>query len=330
LYIVAALRTVLAIAALWALRRELSGVEIGTLLPYLRAFGWSHVALGLACTAASFLLLGFVELLALRHTDHAAGACVPVRAALGTAFVANALSQSVGVAVLTGAAVRARAYRRYGLDAVAIAQTTAFVAITATVGLLAAGGAALLAAPASVLVADMTIAVHPLGTLLGGIVVAYLAWSIVGRRDSVGFGRWQLSRPSPAMAGSQLVLSTIDWILAGTALFAFMPASPGLTLGVVLGAYMIAQTVAVTSHVPAGAGVFEVIVMALIMGAQPRADRSAVVAALVMFRVIYYLAPLCVAILVASVAELLRSRAGRRDVIARGPSFPPSRTPSAI
>jgi uncharacterized membrane protein YbhN (UPF0104 family) len=304
-FVVPALRVALAIAAFWALRRELSGVDLGTLLSQLRRYGWAHLALGLACMTGSFLILGVVELLALRQSVRSR---VTVQVALITGFVANALSQSIGVALLTGAAVRTRAYARYGLDTIAVAQVTAFVTITATVGLLAAGAVALLSAPAAMTIGETAVTVRPLGMLLAALVVAYLAWSFSMRGDSVGYGRWRLSRPSPGMAVSQMLLSTIDWLLAGTVLFAFMPASPSPTFGLVLGAYMIAQVIAVASHVPAGAGVFDVVVVALLANALPSVDRSGIVAALLLFRVTYYLVPLCGAIVVAAVVELARAK----------------------
>ncbi len=315
-WLVALLRVALGIAAVWALRRELHDVHAGVLVAQVGAFGWAHLALGIACAGGSFLLLGIVELLAVRHADHQAGVRVSVRAALGTGFVANALSQSVGVALLTGAAVRARAYARQGFDAIAVAQVTAFVTITATMGLLAAGAAALLAAKTPIIIGSTTIAVRPLGVLLGCIVLAYLAWSVVGTARSVGRGRWRLVRPSPAMAASQVLLSVLDWLLAGMVLFAFMPSAAGLGVGAVLSAYVIAQTVAVTSHIPAGAGVFEVAVLALV----PSVGRTAVVAALVMFRLVYYVLPLVLAIVAAAVAELSRARGTR----ALGASVPMS------
>ena len=51
------------------------------------------------------------------------------------------------------------------------------------------------------------------------------------------------------------------------------------------GAYVLANTGVIASHVPGGVGVLESIVLSLLPGAS-------VLAALLMFRVIYYLAPL--------------------------------------
>ena len=191
-----AVRVTLVAAALWALRRQLAGVDLGDLVRQLRAYGLPHLGLAVACAAASFLVLGVVELLALRRVTSVGAAAVPRRAALTTAFVANALSQSVGLA-LTGAAVRARSYARHGLDAVAIARVTAFVTLTATLGLLAAGGAALVHGSGPLHVGMAGLAARPLGALLLAIVGVYVAWSASGRgrrgRTRSG-GCWRVRR----------------------------------------------------------------------------------------------------------------------------------------
>jgi len=297
-------RGALLVAACWALRRELAGIRPADLVARLAAYGLPHVALGLACTAASFLVLGAIEVAALRQAAGESSTDVPRRAAMTTAFVANAFSQSIGLALLTGAAVRLRAYVRHGLDAAAVARVTGVVTLTTTLGLVAAGAAALLASTAPLHVQGVALAVRPAGAVLALLVLAYLTWSLVGRGEALGRGRWSLPRPSATLAAAQVGLSALDWLLTGTVLFAFVPAALGVGYWALLRAYMIAQTVGMTSHVPAGAGVLELVMLALLAGAAPAAARAAVVASLVMFRVVYYVMPLVVAVVVAGAAEL--------------------------
>jgi uncharacterized membrane protein YbhN (UPF0104 family) len=57
------------------------------------------------------------------------------------------------------------------------------------------------------------------------------------------------------------------------------------------------------SHIPGGAGVFEVVVLTLVATGSAQ-GHAALVASLVMFRVVYYLLPLMAAALVAVIAEL--------------------------
>ena len=281
-WILVALRCGLAAAAMWAVARELRGVDASALSLEIASLSPAQYVLGASCTVASFLLLGVIEWMALRHGDGPEARRVPLSAALRTGFVANALSQSVGLAVLTGAAVRARAYARYGLTAIDMAQATVFVTITATLGLLAAGAVAVFANGGAVDVGAMSFAAGPTALVLGGMVAAYVVWGASGRGDGIGWRpadgrrphelRWRLPRPTPLLAVCQVSISTLDWLLTGAVLYAFMPHHFGLRLGLVLGAYLVAQVVSVTSHVPAGAGIFELVVIAILLRVDPGAS----------------------------------------------------------
>jgi phosphatidylglycerol lysyltransferase len=105
------------------------------------------------------------------------------------------------------------------------------------------------------------------------------------------------------VALAQLLLSSTDWLLTGTVLFALLPPGAGIAYGELLRVYLIAQTVGVASHIPGGAGVFEVAILALAARGDA-SQRAAIITALVMFRVVYYLLPLLTALVIAAVAEL--------------------------
>jgi phosphatidylglycerol lysyltransferase len=294
------MRLGLLVLAGWALRRELAGVQMDELLRQFGGYGWRHAALALAGTIASFLVLGLIEMLAIRHANTAR---IPRRIVLTTSFVANAFSQSIGLSLLTGAAVRLRAYERRGVDAAAVARISGFVTLTVTLGLVACGAMAFLASSGPLRVLRMTLPVHPLGVVLALVVAAYLAWSLFAVSDQVGRGRWRLRRPRPRAAVMQLLLSSADWLLTGTVLFAVLPSSAGVGYGALLRAYLVAQTAGMVSHVPGGAGVFEAVMLTLLTTGDAQ-QRTTLVAALVMFRAVYYLLPLLAALAMAVVAEL--------------------------
>jgi uncharacterized membrane protein YbhN (UPF0104 family) len=309
------LRVALVGVALLVLRRELDGVALKDLFAGLRSYGLRHIALGLAFTAASFLMLGILELLALRYVGKRAERIIPRRTALATAFVAHAYSQSVGLAILTGTAVRVRSYSRYGLDALDVARLSVFVTVTATLGLLTTGALAFLTTPGRVSLLSFSLSLTPVGILLLLPIMGYVAWGTFGRSDFNGRGRWRIRRPSLGLALEQIGISSVDWVLAGTVLFLLLPPSPPLHVSYsgLLGVYLVAQTAAVLSHVPGGVGVFEAIVLALL--AVPGEGRVAspslaasLAASLFVYRVIYYLLPLCGAIALSGIAELIRSR----------------------
>jgi phosphatidylglycerol lysyltransferase len=217
--------------------------------------------------------------------------------------------KSIGLSVLTGTAVRLRAYARYGADVAEVAQTTASVTLTTTLGLLAAGALALAGVmPATGVIGAI---MRPTAIVCALLVLGYLAWSVSGTRDAVGGSTWHIVRPSPAVAARQIFLSVVDWVLTGTVLFVLVPASSAIAYGSLLRAYMVAQMAGVTSHVPAGAGVFEIVLPSVLAQGAPSTERAGLVAALVMFRIVYYLIPLCGAIAVARSAEVLAPEAAR-------------------
>jgi len=292
----------LALAGL-ALRHELAGASLAELLRGLRSYGVRHVAFGLALTAASFVTLGVVELLALRYAGRGAARLVPPRTALATSFVAHAFSHSAGLALLTGAAVRLRAYGNRGLDAAAVARVSAFVTGAVTLGLLATGAVALLSTEAPVRVRHVAIAVRPIGAVLAALVLAYLAWSALGARSAIGSGRWRVPRPSAGLAVAQVILSMADWLLVGTLLYVLLPTALPLEYPTLLRAFLVAQTAGVASHVPGGVGVFEAVLLTLVATAAPAGGVGTLAASLLMYRVIYYLVPLTVAIVVLVIGE---------------------------
>jgi phosphatidylglycerol lysyltransferase len=156
-----------------------------------------------------------------------------------------------------------------------------------------------------------TLPVRSAGALLALIVLAYLAWSAVASHDHIGKGRWLLRRPSARMALAQVGVSSLDWLITGTVLFAVLPAAAGLEYGPLMRTYLVAQTAGMASHVPGGAGVFEAVMITLAATGAGE-QRAALIAGLVMFRVVYYLLPLMVALVTAGVTELLpRRRAAR-------------------
>src|ERR1019366_7235863 len=119
-----------------ALRRELANVHAASVGQAIADFGWEPIAVAALFAAASFFPFGLFEVLALRDTAEydgcEAASHVSARDAFLTSFVANALSQTIGLAVLTGSAVRLRSYARYRVTGAGVAHISAFVTITAT------------------------------------------------------------------------------------------------------------------------------------------------------------------------------------------------------
>jgi phosphatidylglycerol lysyltransferase len=93
--------------------------------------------------------------------------------------------------------------------------------------------------------------------------------------------------PSFGQALAQIGIATLDLACASAALFVLLPGASAALLPAFILAYALAIIVALVSHVPGGLGVFEAVVIATVP-----VDRTALFAALIAYRVLYYLLPL--------------------------------------
>jgi len=132
----------------------------------------------------------------------------------------------------------------------------------------------------------------------------YAALPLLGRR-SIHIGSWQFSVPTAAQVAAQFALSTADWLLAAAVLWELLPA-PRPSLLMMSGVFVAAQLAGLVSHVPAGAGVFES-TMVLLM--TPSMSAVTLVPVLLMYRVIYYLAPFAVALAILAIDGSYQNRA---------------------
>ncbi|MCC6764733.1 MAG: bifunctional lysylphosphatidylglycerol flippase/synthetase MprF [Deltaproteobacteria bacterium] len=293
-------------AALWVLHHELRAYSYTEVIAALRGLPRSRLALGLACTAASYLLLTGYDALACRYLAHA----LRYRQIALASFVGYAFSHNVGASFLGGGAIRYRLYSSWGLQAGEIATIVAFNGITFWLGFLLLTGGALLFEPAAALSAHTFPAgTEPaIGVVCLGIVAAYVGWSAL-RRTPLRIRAFELRIPPLDLTFVQLTLSTLDWALAASVLYVVLPPSPTLGFPAFLAAFLLAQVAGLASHLPAGLGVFETVIL---VGLAPYLPGPAVLGSLVAYRVIYYLVPLLAAGALLGAHELWRRTVVRR------------------
>jgi phosphatidylglycerol lysyltransferase len=220
-----------------------------------------------------------------------------------TSLLAYAVANNVGFALLSGASVRYRFYSRWGLSAADFSRIVVSYSVTFWLGLLALGGLSLALSPLPALGAvGLTGAAAPIGWALVAVSLGYVVAAGV-RRTPLRLRSFELSLPSARLALVQLLISSADWALAGAIFYVLLP-SRDVPFLIVLGAFLSAQLVGLASHVPGGAGVFEGLMILLL---KPYFDSTQLVPALIVYRVVYYLVPLAVA-LVGLLADELRVR----------------------
>ncbi len=280
-----------------ALHNLLQSVRYTAVIAALYATPSANLALALIATALSYLALTGYDASSLKY----AGATVKRSTVLLTSYVAYALGNSVGLGVLTGGAVRMRLYTEAGLPPAQVAQAIAFNAAAFSLGMTAFGALALLwGAPevASILSAPVVLLRVIAAVLLAGL--GAVLW-LCGRQDHVNvLGRWTLRLPPAALAWRQLAISAADLAASAAALWFLLPHGV-VGLPTFVAFYALAVVVSLISHVPGGLGVFEAIIL---LACGKHAHAEAVLAALVLYRGIYFVLPLVIASALLIVHEL--------------------------
>lgn len=205
-------------------------------------------------------------------------------------FVSYAISNSVGLALLSGSAIRYRLYQAWRVPAPVIAQAIAFCNLSFWVGLLTVGGITFVLDPLTLpaFLRLPFLSVHPLGLIFLAIVAAYLL--LTGNLiKPFKIGPWQTPKIPFSISVAQIGLTAADWILASGVLYVLLPGHHHLSFAGFFGIYLLAQIAGVISNVPGGLGVFETVVL---FSLTPKYSSVEVLGALLAYRVIYFWLPL--------------------------------------
>ncbi len=301
------------VIAMFAIDRVLGRYHWAEVAARLYAIPWQVLLQAALLTVGSYLVLSLYDLLGVRN----AGASLPWRTVATASFAAYAVAHNVGFAALSGGSVRYRVYSRAGLSGLQIAQVVAFCTLTFALGsaLLCGLSLALRAEQAAPLLHVSVNVARYAGWALILLVVAYVATGTV-RRKPLRFRGAPVQLPGPGMSLMQVLVACLDTGLAAGVLYVLMP--QGSTDGYVafLAVYLLATAAGLVSSVPGGLGVFES--MLLLLTPEGAADQK--LAAILAYRIIYYLAPfmLAVAVMVGHEAWVSRHVLGRWLTWARG------------
>ena len=130
--------------------------------------------------------------------------------------------------------------------------------------------------------------------------------------------RWRgvsVPLPRPTLVAGQLAISAVDLCLAAAALHVLLPDRAGLSFSGFLPLFCVAIVAGIVSHVPGGLGVFEAVI---IFALGDKTAQGALVGALVIYRLIYYiLSPSSWPDRFSRLNELRRNHAGDKGRVER-------------
>lgn len=290
---------VLGLYALFHLLRPVNPAAVkaqlkGTPIPVLVA--------ALGATGVGYAALIFYDWFALRFI----GQKLPKGVVALGGYLGYAFGNTIGVSVISGGAVRYRIYSALGLSAFEVAAISGYIAVTLGTGLTIIGLGALALHPA-VFSDYFSLSSQSVQLISGGIftvsAVAIL-WLSVGQHK-LQISRFTLRLPPLKDLAGQLLATSVDVAAASFALWILLPAGKP-DFATFIAVYAAATMIGVLSHVPGGVGVFETVVIGTLPQTVQVGDAAA---ALLLFRLIYYIVPFALAFLFVAANEV-RSASG--------------------
>lgn len=307
-HLAAIIPVVLFAAAIVALHRVGGEFHLQDVLAEFASIEAWQIAAAMALAAGSYVALTGYESLALRYV----GRSLPWRQYGLTSFVSYAVGHNVGVAALSGGAVRYRMYSPLGLGAADIARIVGFCTLTFGLGMTTLAGVSLVShagEAASLLHAPAALSTSLGVAMLSAVSLYLLACAYV--RTPLSWRGWTVPLPAGRIAIRQVAIASVDLVLASATLYVLLPQSVNLSFLTFAGLYMVALAAGLLSAVPGGIGVFESVLVLLL----PEVPTASLLGALLGYRLVYYALPFVVAVLVLSLHELGRQRRRLSDAL---------------
>ena len=296
----AGLAVLLAAIALLVVR-EAREMDWPAVLSAVREFSWPQIAAAFALGIPSYLAVASYDLFGRQATGHR----LPLPRVALISYTGYCFSLNLG-ALVGGLAFRYRLYSPYGLSAMTIGQIVGLTVITNWSGYVLMAGAVLVYAPPE-LPAEWGVAggvMRATGVALLAAAAAYLAACVVKGGERVVLKGRELRLPTIGTAALQVLASTASWASIG-AVVAWLLRDADVSWFAVMPVLMVSAIAGVWSHVPSALGVTELVFLALL---GHLASRSEILAAILIFRVVYYLVPLGIAIGCYAYLELTAKR----------------------
>ena len=270
--------------------------------------------LAVLSTLVAYVALAWYDRIALFHL----GFTLSWRFISAVSFTTYALSHNIGMSMFSGAMVRYRAYSTKGLTITDVGVLVAFCSFTFALGTVLLGGIVLVFEPHIV---ERLFQFDPLLARLAGFlmllfVALYVGGAALHLKPFV-IGKFQLVYPRLAIALRQLLAGPLELMGAAGIIWCALPADHNPGFFIVLGVFLASFSAALLSHAPGGLGVLELVFVT----ALPDTPREDVIAALLVFRLLYLVIPLLLGIMAVVVFE--RSRMTRHPgprLITAGPA----------
>lgn len=296
---------IIAVAAV-VLYRTLHDLDFGELVAALKATQPRSVIIAGLFVAAGYFTLTFYDLFALRTIGRHD---VSYRVAALAGFTSYSVGHNVGASVFTGGAVRYRIYSLHGLNAVEVAKVCFIAGLTFWLGNATVLGLGIACVPeAASRIDQLSPWINRILALAAlAVLAAYVAWVWATPRV-VGRNNWEVTLPTGPLTLLQIVIGIVDLACCAAAMYMLVPAEPYVSFVTLAVIFVSATLLGFASHSPGGLGVFD----AAMLVALWQFDKEELLAGLLLFRLLYYILPFALALIILGGRELWLTVLARR------------------
>ncbi len=293
--IVSAIVFILFIVSVVVLIDKLKDVAIGDVLDSLNLLDNSKILLAFVLMFFSYTIFTLYDFLAVAYLGYS----VKFRKIFMGSFISYVISENIGFALISGSTIRYKYYSEWGIPPKHIAKAISFCTITFWLGMFTVAGAFLTIYPiaipdASIFSNLLLYSGKLLGPLMLGVVGFYFFVGVL-RKTPLKIRGSQYIVPSNRLAFLQLFIGVADFMVGSALFYVLLPSSDLLTYFQFTSFFMFVKVIVLFSNIPAGLGIFETL---MLMFLAPYYTDVAVLGSIVIYRVIYYIFPLFLALFI--------------------------------
>lgn len=291
------------VVLLFTLAREVKWDEV---LAAMKQTKPAVLAMAIGLTCVSYLVYSAYDLLGRLYAKHdLSNWRVMLICAISYAFNLS-LGSFVG-----GMGFRYRLYSRHGLSAAKTTRILGLSLATNWMGYFLLGGA-VFASGKVTMPQGWEVGTGALQLIGVGLVVIALGYwgacAFSPRREWEVKGH-KISLPSGRLATATLLLGMASWLVIGGIIWVLLEQRVDFFL--VLGVFLLSGIAGAFAHIPGGLGVIEAVFVAMLSSKVPT---SQILGALVVYRAVYYLAPLALATVAYIGLEASLKKSGKYNV----------------
>lgn len=246
-----------------------------------------YLLLGILIVVADYFLLTMYDVLAFKNEELKLSNIKIIF----TSFISYAFSNSIGLSGFTGSGLRLNLYSIWDIPYKNIIRVIKFCYISFWIGLLWTSGLFLTFEPVDLSNFNFFFkSTRGLGIILLAIGMGYSGHRIFLKKKSIKISLLQIG------------VSFLDWVMVSGLIYIFLPYNSELTFIKFFPIFLSAQIIGVLSNLPGGIGAFDYVFLTLM---EQYYSSSVLVAILVVFRVMYYLAPFGIGVITYCIYKLV-------------------------